>query len=285
MTMSGNSKKLIAINYFGSKFTFADEIISYFPDHEHFIDVFAGSFAVILNKEYSHIDTANDINQDVINFFSVLRDYRDELIRSLQLTPVSRDEFKEAWPLQPGDGDVERARKFFIRARQSIYGLGSQHQNKGWIGVKQMSRTHHAYGVTKWLNSIEKLPQIAEKLSKIQIESQDFSKLIGVLDYKKAFFYCDPPYPHESRSGNNDYRHELTDERHRELSELLNNIQGKAMISGYDCQLMHDLYEIKGWQKILLKTKRNNIRNQAVQEVIYINYPVPEKIVQMKFAL
>jgi DNA adenine methylase len=285
MIMSGDSKKLIAINYFGSKFTFADEIISYFPEHDHFIDVFAGSFAVILNKEYSKIDTANDINGDVTNFFSVLRDYRDELIQSLQLTPVSRDEFKTAWNILEDDDNIERARKFFIRARQSIYGLGSQHQNKGWIGVKSMSRTHHAYGVSKWLNSIEKLPEIAEKLSKIQIECQDFSKIIKVLDYKNAFFYCDPPYPHESRSGNNDYKHELSDDRHMELSELLYDIHGKAMISSYECNLMHDLYESKGWQKIKLKTKRNNIRNQAVQEVIYINYPVPEKIIQGKLEL
>ena len=77
--MSGNSNKLIAINYFGGKFTLADKLQMFFPTHTHFIDVFMGSMAVTLNKYPSKIETVNDINGEIINFFKVLRDNPYEL--------------------------------------------------------------------------------------------------------------------------------------------------------------------------------------------------------------
>ncbi len=269
--MSGNKTKRIAFNYLGGKFTYVDEIIQYFPEHEHFVDVFCGSMAITLNKPPSKIDTANDLNKDVINFFRVLREQPEELITLLELTPVARDEYKEAFYTQDDPAEpIEKARRFFVRARQSFYGLGAQRQNKGWHLTVKNSRSNVAETISKWNNAIDKLWWLIEPLRRIQIENTDYKKIITKIDYPEAFFYLDPPYPAESRSSGKDYKHDFTDDQHRELAELAHGIKGKAMISGYECPLMEELYG--DWKFVPLTQKMNGIRTKKVKECIWMNY-------------
>lgn len=273
--MSGNKGKLIAFNYFGGKFTYADYLYQYFPqpikDIQHFVDVFCGSMVVTLNKPFSKIDTANDINDSVVNFFKVLREKPNELITLLKLTPVSRSEYDRSWMgIGCEKDELEWARKFYVRVRQSYFGLGIQRNNKGWHMAKTQSCTSKGETVSKWINSIDKLPLVVDKLTNIQIENKDFRKLIPDMDFEGAFFYCDPPYPIESRSGKNDYLHDFEDEDHIDLAGLLNNITGRVMISGYDCPLMQELY--KDWVQVKFPIKKNNMRSTISQECIWMNY-------------
>ncbi|MGJ1424524.1 DNA adenine methylase [Sphingobacterium spiritivorum] len=268
--MSHNSSKLIAFNYFGGKHTWCDSISAYFPEHIHFIDVFCGSMAITLNKPFSQIDTANDINGDVVHFFKILRDHPDELIRQLLLTPCSREEYNNSWGNIEGISDIERARRFYIRVRQSFYGLGIQRQNKGWHAVKTVSRSQFGETVNKWLNSIPKLFYVAEKLMHIQIENKHYRELIPAMDFEKAFFYLDPPYHPDCRKSSNDYMHDFTHEDHVELAAVAHKIKGLAMLSTYDCKAMRDLYP--GWYWVKFPIKKNNIRSGEVEECIVMNY-------------
>ena len=267
--MSGNKGKLIAFNYFGGKFTLADKLYQFFPKHIHFIDVFCGSMAVTLNKPYSQIDTANDISGDVVNFFHVLREFPDELIGQLLLTPISREEFNNSWGTE-GCSDIEKARRFYVRIRQSFCGMGAQRLNKGWHMVKTKSRTNLGETISKWHSGIEKLYPVISKLTHIQIENKDFRDLISTLDFAGAFFYCDPPYPKDVRGSFNDYKFEFSQQDHEELADILHSIKGKAMISSYDGPTMQRLYG--DWRIFRFPIKFNNIRSTQVQECIWMNY-------------
>lgn len=133
--MSGNSKKVIAFNYFGGKFTWLEYLYEHFPnEYSHLIDVFGGSLCVSLNAKGNIIKTANEINTDITNFFSVLRDHETELIKKLELTPCSLHEYNQCW--EPTNDNIEQARRFYVRVRQSFFGLGAQRQNKGWHMAK-----------------------------------------------------------------------------------------------------------------------------------------------------
>lgn len=271
--MSRNRKKIIAFNYFGGKYTWVEHLYKHFPSHYHFIDVFCGSMAVTLNKDRSRIDTANDINSDVFNFFKVLREKPDELIHLLMITPVSREEYNFSFYSQDKDvSDVERARMFFVRARQSFYGLGAQRENKGWHLSKTKTGAKYGETVSKWINSIDKLDLVLARLSTIQLENKCFRDLIPAVDYADAFFYLDPPYPEESRKSKNDYKFDFTNQDHEDLAGIVNGIKGKAMLSSYDCNLINDLYPAEKWTKIKFPVKKNNIRSGEVQECIWINY-------------
>jgi DNA adenine methylase len=268
--MSGNKSKIIAFNYLGGKFNFLEELYANFPNKFiHLVDLFAGSFSVSLNYRGKVIKTANDIHNDVTDFFEVLRDHQDELIRLLELTPVSKCEYERSWTRT--ECKIENARRFYVRIRQSFFSLGAQNRNKGF----HMAKTHgHANGgetVSKWKNAIPKLHIVAKSLrDNFQITNFDYKDCIKKIDFPGAFFYVDPPYTKASRSSYNDYKFEFSNDQHYELSNLLHQAEGKVMISGYDCELMNELYS--DFRKVKLTSKKNNIRSSRVQEVIWMNY-------------
>jgi DNA adenine methylase len=208
----------------------------------------------------------------------VLRERPRQLIDLLKLTPYSREEYEMSWEEIPFEYRLERARRFFVRARQSYAGLGAQQRTKGWNYAKASSRVQMSEAVSKWLGGIDKLIPVIERLRSIQLENDSFENIIPRYDDKYVFFYCDPPYDKESRSGNYDYKFEFDIEKHEHLSSLLNQIQGKCMVSGYDSKLMHKLYpKRKGWHMRKGNIKNNNMRNGEVQECIWMNYD-PDKI-------
>lgn len=268
--MSGNKDKIIAFNYFGGKFTWLEYLFKYFPnDFTHLVDLFAGSMVVSLNYKGRVIKTANEINADITNFFAVLRDNEPELTRLLLLTPCSEQEYNNSW--EPSEDKIEQARRFYVRIRQSFFGLGAQRQNKGWHMAKKHVNAQGGETVSRWNNAIEKLHEVAEVIrSNFQITNLDYSDCISKIDFPGAFFYVDPPYPLECRASSNDYKFEFSEEQHRELARRLHTIEGKAMISSYDCPLMQELYG--DWEMIKFPKKKNNIRSSEVQEVIWINY-------------
>lgn len=270
--MSGNTNKLIAYNYFGGKFSWLENLYENFPDQSkftHLIDLFGGSFAVSLNYKGKCIKTANEINSDITNFFEVLRNNEAELIRLLLLTPCSHQEYDNCWI--KSENNIEQARRFYVRVRQSFFGLGAQRKNKGWHMAKTKLNCDTGETVSKWNNAIEKLHEVAEVIrSNFQITHDDYIKCIDKIDFNQAFFYCDPPYPKEARASFNDYKHEFSTEHHINLSERLHRIEGLAMVSSYNSELYNDLY--KDWRKIEFPIKKNNIRSGEVQEVIWMNY-------------
>ena len=272
--MSGNKSKIIAFNYFGGKFTWLEHLYAHFPqDFTHLVDLFAGSMCVSLNYKGRIIRTANEINADITNFFEVLRDHEWELTRLLLLTPCSEQEYNNCW--KPSEDKIEQARRFYVRIRQSFFGLGAQRKNKGWHCAKQHVNANGGETVSRWNNAIAKLHEVAEVIrSNFQIINLDYANAIDKLDFPKAFFYCDPPYPLECRKSKNDYQYEFSELQHEELASKLQSIQGYAMVSGYDCDIMNRLYD--GWNKVKFPVKKNNIRSGEVQEVIWMNYSLPE---------
>lgn len=275
--MSGNSSKIIAFNYFGGKFTYLDDLYQHFPvDFVHLVDLFAGSFSVSLNYKGNVIKTANEINQEVTNFFTVLRDQPEELLHRLHLTPVSNAEYNACWDIT-GD-PIERARRFYVRCRQSFYGLGSQRKNKGWHMAKSQLNSKGGEAVSKWRNALIKLYEVAEIIrDTFQILNLDYKAAIDKVDAKGVFIYADPPYPLSCRKSQKDYRFEFSDDNHVELINKLNTVKSRAMISSYENDLYNDLLTpATGWTKVRLTPKENNIRTGKVQECIWFNYPIEE---------
>ena len=114
------SRKLIAFGWYGGKFNHLDWLMPLLPECHHYCEPFAGSGAVLFNRAPSPVETYNDLDGEVANFFRVLRDTPDEIIRVIALTPFSREEFYNAVSLsQKKLSDLERARRFFVRARQA----------------------------------------------------------------------------------------------------------------------------------------------------------------------
>lgn len=270
VTMSGNKNKIIAFNYFGGKYQWVDQLYSFFPEHKHFLDLFCGSMAVTLNKNNSELDTANDLDGSVINFFKVLREHPDELIRQLELTPVSRQEYKDCFPIFNED-KIEWARRFFVRCRMSFQGSGLK-EHTGFNACIRTSQGGLSKNVTKYLNSVKKLPEVIEKLKTIQIENLDYQECLEKYNSTEVFCYVDPPYELRKRNYKKWYNKEFeTDNDHIDLRDSLNNFKGKSMVSGYESDLYKELYN--DWTFIRLIPKRHSMKGAKMQEeCIWINY-------------
>jgi len=262
---------LIAFGWYGGKFSHLNWLLPLLIKCHHYCEPFGGSAAVLMNREPSPVETYNDMDGEVVNFFKVLRDKRKKLVEAIGLTPFSREEFCLALRTDDPDlSDVERARRFFVRARQARTGLAQTASLGRWANCKNTSRAGMAGVVSRWLGSVKMLPQIAERLLRVQIENRPALDVIRLYDDKGTFFYCDPPYPHESRGDAKAYGYEMTDDEHRQLAHVLRHIVGKAAISGYRCELMDSLYH--NWRRIDAPPKNCHSVKKVRQEVLWANY-------------
>lgn len=265
-------KKLIAFGWYGGKFSHLDWLLPLLPECHHYCEPFAGSGAVLINRKPSPVETYNDIDGEVVNFFKVLREDKENLIEQIGLTPFSREEFGIACKLDPDLTNTERARRFYIRARQVRTGLAQTASIGRWANCKNTSRAGMSGVVSRWLGGVKKLEFIAERLLRVQIENRPAIDVINLYDNEKTLFYCDPPYIHETRGDTKSYGFEMSDFDHKELAEVLNSVQGLVAISNYDCKLMDELYPKEKWTKVYSPKKVIHSTKDVRQEVIWINY-------------
>ncbi|NJL38978.1 MAG: DNA adenine methylase [Leptolyngbyaceae cyanobacterium RM2_2_4] len=269
--------KVIAFGWYGGKFNHLNWLLPLLPQATHYCEPFAGSAAVLLNREPSPVETYNDIDGEVVNFFRVLRDQQEDLIRAIGLTPFSREELRIAVEEPIDDlSELERARRFFVRARQVRTGLAQTASAGRWAHCKLTSRAGMAGAVSRWLGSVEGLSEIVQRLLRVQIENATAIEVIQRYDSEETLFYCDPPYPHDSRGDIHAYGYEMTDNDHRELAEVLTNIKGKVALSGYRCELLDKLY--KDWNCVESPSKQCLSVKQPRTEILWTNYDVPENV-------
>lgn len=263
--------KLIAFGWYGGKFSHLDWLLPLLPECHHYCEPFGGSAAVLLNREPSPVETYNDIDGDVVNFFRVLREEKDKLVEAIGLTPFSREELFLALS---DEGEVpsslERARRFFVRARQSRTGLAQTASLGRWANCINTSRAGMAGAVSRWLGSVESLPNISLRLLRAQIENRPAIEVIQLYDRPNTLFYCDPPYVHTTRGDNKAYRFEMDEEAHRQLADVLSNCEGSVAISGYRCELVDELY--RGWRRHDPPPKNCHSVKELRQEALWMNY-------------
>lgn len=268
---SERRSKMIAFGYYGGKFSHLDFILPLLPTHfTHYCEVFGGSAAVLINRPPAAVETYNDLDGEVVNFFEGLRDQGQELVRLISLTPFSRVELIKALSPASGLSKLERARRFFVRARQTRTGLAQTSSEGRWAHCVLTSRAEMAGAVSRWLGSVEGLPEIVQRLQRVQIENAPASELILRYDSPQTLFYCDPPYPHEARGDSKAYGYEMTDRQHEELAELLHSVRGAVALSGYRCQLMDKLYG--DWRLTDADTRLCNSSKGERTESLWTNY-------------
>jgi DNA adenine methylase len=267
-------EKLIAFGWYGGKFSHLDWLLPLLPEATHFCDVFGGSAAVLINRVPSAIETYNDLDGELVNFFRVLRNQKEALIQAIGLTPFSREELALACQvIRPEISELERARRFFVRARQTRTGLAQTASVGRWAHCLLTSRAGMAGAVSRWLGSVEDLPLIAQRLLRVQIEHAPALEVIARFDSKETLFYCDPPYLHETRGDSNAYGFEMSNTEHEALAKRLNQVQGKVAVSGYDSQMYRDLYS--HWYCITAPSRTIHSVKQERTEMLWTNYKPP----------
>lgn len=262
--------------YFGGKTRLADRIVQLLPAHDHYVEPFAGSLAVLLAKPRAEMETVNDLDQDLMTFWRVLRDRPEDLSLHMALTPHARAEHQAAYDITENLDELERARRVWVLLSQ---GRGGSMRRTGWRFYRDPKAS--TYSFPEYLAAyVNRVPACAERLAGVSLECRDALELVA--DYGRhpgVLLYCDPPYVGSTRSAN--YRHEMTkDDQHRELAAALNDCKAAVVLSGYHSPLYEDLYD--GWHRAEMKAwTGNGIRNGATKtdgdrvEVLWSNRPFP----------
>jgi DNA adenine methylase len=265
--------KLLPFRWYGGKYSHLNWLLPLLPEERQYVEPYGGSGAVLLNREPAQVETFNDIDSDITNFFKVLRENKSEFIEEIALTPYSREEFEKAVREKDNENlsDMEKARLFFVRAGQVQNGLAQSATPGRWSYCITMSRRDMSGNISSYYGKLKKLKKIAERLRRVQIENKPALDIIERYDDANTLFYCDPPYPHSSRGDPNSYAgNEMSDEEHRELAEVLKNCDGKVAISSYECDLMEELYS--DWNKEREEEKKTHTGKASRQECLWMNY-------------
>jgi len=260
-----------ALRYYGGKWRIAEWIISNFPAHTCYVEPFGGGASVLLSKEPSKIEVYNDLDGEVVNFFRVLRERPEELIRAIQLTPYSREEYKNSY--RPAENDLERARHLYIRSRQGRGGCTRQFSS-GWRFERSDNRGGRTV-VEEWSDTSH-LEAVVNRLLQVHIENDDALSVIERYDTPKTLFYLDPPYLKSTRyeTARWEYAHEMKDEDHRHLAQVLSGIQGMAIVSGYPSDLYAEIFS--GW-RIVECSARTDTAKEAT-ECLWISPAADERL-------
>lgn len=248
------------LRYHGSKWRLGKWIIKHFPDHECYVEPYGGGAAVLLQKPRSWLEVYNDKDEDVVNFFRMLRQRPNELARAIEFTPYAKREYELA--AQDHPDPLERARRFYARAWMSISGPTAQWRT-GWrrqkVVTKENGRKRMTPAAITFMQT-EHLYQVAERLRGVQIECDDAQSVIERFDSQNTLFYLDPPYPASTRGRwyKAAYRYEMTDDQHREMAMQISELEGMVVISGYRCGLYDELFD--GWKRVdkRVRTQRNS---------------------------
>ena len=102
-----------------------------------------------------------------------------------------------------------------------------------------------------WMNYPDKLASIEQRLAGVVIENGDALKCMQRYDREDCLHYVDPPYVHATRSrhaANNGYTHEMEDAEHQELAQVLHDLSGYVVLSGYPSDLYDELYG--DWKRV-----------------------------------
>ncbi len=236
------------LRYYGGKWIIAPWIISFFPSHHVYVEPYGGAGSVLIRKPRSFSEVYNDLESEVVRVFRVLRDpkraARLELV--LRRTPYAREELELA-QIREGD-DVERARRAIVR---SFRGFGSDTvTRRASTGFRHHSGRPGSTPAHDWAGWPNVIPAFVARLQGLVIEKRPAVQCVKEHDGAETLFYVDPPYVHASRRSfysKHGYAHEMTDEDHRELADVLHSIDGMAIVSGYPSELYESLYA--DWQQ------------------------------------
>jgi len=254
------------VRYYGGKWKIARWIVKNFPKHRTYVEPYGGGASVLLRKTRSYAEIYNDLDDDIVTVFRVLRDEKKGkmLHYLLHNTPFARVEWEESY--EETADEIEKARRVIIRSFMG-YGSDSIHRKSGLRVDSNRSGAPPARG---WMHHSEHVEKFVERLRGVVIEQRPATDVIKQYDNIETLIYADPPY--HTRKGKERYRHKMTEEEHIELAMVLRKIEGMAVVSGYRSDLYDELY--RDWRREDAPPTRNGA-NGKTQECIWLSRNIP----------
>ena len=268
-TITIDAPRRPVLRWHGGKWKLGPWIIGHFPPHRVYVEPFGGAASILLRKPRCYAEVYNDLDQDAVCLFRILRDpvKSAALVEQLRLTPFAKMEFEESYI--PAGSDIEQARRLLIR---SFMGFGSNGHNAATkTGFRANSNRSGTTPARDWANYPDLLPTIIERLTGVVIECRDACEVMSAHDGPETLHYVDPPYVRETRSRamhrDGCYAHEMDAASHERLLGHLTTLDGMVVLSGYH----HPTYDaaLATWRRVEIAALADGARDRT--EVLWIN--------------
>lgn len=262
--------------WFGTKTALIEDIIKIIPEHNIYVEPFAGGATVFFHKNLADMNILNDIDYNLTNFYIQAKLNGEELIKYIEAIPYNIDLMKKFYD----DLVNEKIKNDLIRAVVFFVVINTRFNSAGYTRIIKTSAYNKRY-IEKGINyrncvdnynqKIDLLKNAIDKLKKAEIYNEDGIEIIKKFDGEKTFFYLDPPYVNSKQR----YKSKkFKKENMIELLEILKNIKGKFLMNCYyedviDCDIFRFNIKIK---KTLKGCYTSNRRKIYRDEAIITNY-------------
>lgn len=254
------------IKWVGGKSKLVNKLIPLIPKHKCYVEVFGGAGWLLFAKEPSQVEILNDFDENLMNFWSVIKNAPDQFIKSFEYTLVSRktfNEYKEKYKNNDFEDCIEKAHIFYYLVNA---GFASDMKNPVF-GTKCQSRN----GLR--LEEIdETIFEAYKRLQKVTIENKSFEEIFKIYDSSNTFFYLDSPY----RNAKQYAVGKFTDEQYKLLADCCKNAKGKWLMTINDDEYIKELFKnfnIISHDVYYSICKTQNGR-QNFKELIITNYDI-----------
>jgi DNA adenine methylase len=224
----------------------------------------------LFGKAPSDVEVINDIDEDLINFFRVIKKKPEEFMASFEWELVSRAEFNRLAKLNPKTlDDIERAHRFYYLI---MAGWGGElNYPRFSTSITDGGHGNRLIGALKFLR--ERIEPVYDRLKKVVIENLSWEECFERYNREQTFMYIDPPYPDNKCN----YAHNMRSwDEHVLLAEKLKSAKCKWALSSYDNEDIRTLYD--GFNILPLqaysgmRVKKNDTKRIMNMEVLITNY-------------
>lgn len=250
--------------YAGGKFYARKLILEHIPEHTMYIEPFAGGASIFFCKEKVEFNQLNDIDTELINTFSVIRDEPERLISLLQRNEINNripdeltDTVSRGDPL-PASKELHRYLKLVYNPQNHLErALRWYYLNRtSYSGIMNFKNMYWGYGdkysmqPKNWAASILRTSQ---KLQDVLVTNCDFEEVIDTA-VDGAFLFVDPPY--YGADQDKFYEHYFSHEDHIRLCEcIMRNVDRLKIFITYDN--VPDIREMYGFMKSMFDKEWN----------------------------
>lgn len=241
---------LSVVQWVGGKGNQLDDLLPLIPYDHGYCEPFGGGASVLMNRSRSEVEVYNDLNLDVVALFRCLQDpvLFITLANRLYRTPWAKDEFRRALYMQqagrmgdPAVSWIDRAWALVVIQNMGISGAHSKTEGNWSRSLADDKNTE------KWQARLEKLEAVHMRFRNVQVDSQDALACMNYWDAPTMVFYVDPPYVLDTRGNRIYYEFEMDETEHKQMVDVLLQLQGAVVLSGYDSPIYDPLIEA-GWE-------------------------------------
>lgn len=254
------------IKWVGGKNRLVKTLLPLFPEHRCYVEAFGGAGWMLFGKQPSKVEILNDFDSWLMNFWSVVKNAKDQLISSMEYTLVSRElfeEYKQRYKQNEAKDSIEKAKILFYLVNA---GFASDLKNPSF-GTKSQSRN----GLRP--EQIEQsINEAYKRLQKVTIENNSFEDIFRIYDKQDTFFFLDSPYRNKKQYAVGKF----TDAQYEMLAECCKNAKGKWLYTINDDEFIRDLFKDFNIidQEVYYSICKKDTGRKSFKELIITNYDV-----------